>query len=57
MMLDISIKPSAFILKQKMLYRKIEGVLYVYKGYPIPEEPIYNGNSCHAVASYDSSEK
>ena len=31
MMVDISIKPAAFILKQKMLYHKIEDILYVYK--------------------------
>jgi hypothetical protein len=38
------------------LYRTIEEVLYVRKDYSIHEEPMFNGNSCHAVAGYYSSE-
>jgi hypothetical protein len=54
MLLDIRIKPVVFILNKKKLYRTLDKVLYVCKDHLIHEESMYNGNSCHDIASYYS---
>jgi len=55
MLLDKSTKMVAFTLKLKIYLRPPEKLLYVCIDHVIHEEPMYNVNSCHAVASYYSS--